>query len=255
MMMSFCLTGCIDAPITDESENTEENGDREVGPFTAKDFMDPVSSKKRGISNVRLHIPWEKLQKECPDIVGWIRCKGTILNYPIAMTTNNDYYLYTNNHGVHDGVGIPFVDYETPKPFEQFLTVLYGHRMANGTMFKHISYYFYEDGEEHYDKYPVYELYTPEKDYEMRIFAWARVYEANEVVYRFDFRDDGSYEDMVDRQAYLDHINVINQLQNPKFTAYADDHIVMMSTCTAQLDTDREVVWAKLVEVKRMPGP
>lgn len=255
MMMSFCLTGCIDAPITDESENTEENGDREVGPFTAKDFMDPVSSKKRGISNVRLHIPWEKLQKECPDIVGWIRCKGTILNYPIAMTTNNDYYLYTNNHGIHDGVGIPFVDYETPKPFEQFLTVLYGHRMANGTMFKHISYYFYEDGEEHYDKYPVYELYTPEKDYEMQVFAWARVYEADEVVYRFDFRDDGSQEDMIDRQAYLDHINVINQLRHPKFTAVAEDNIVMMSTCTAQLDTDREVVWAKLVEVKRMPGP
>ena len=252
LCMSVFLAGCGPVPETDE-EVQEEEADG-IGPFTAKDFMDPVGWKKRGVSNVRLHIPWEKLQEECPDIIGWIRCKGTILNYPIAISTDNDYYLNTNHHGVHDGVGIPFVDYETLKPFEQFLTVLYGHRMANGTMFKHISYYFYTDGEDHYEKYPIYEFYTPEKDYEMQIFAWARVYEADETVYRFDFRDDGSPEDLMDRQRYLDHVAAINQLQHPKFTVIAEDNIVMMSTCTAQLDTDREVVWAKLVEVKKMPA-
>ena len=53
------------------------------------------------------------------------------------------------------------------------------------------------------------------------------------------------------KQAYLDRIAEINQLMaTPRVEVGPDDVIVMMSTCTAELDEDRLVVWGKLVPVE-----
>ncbi len=255
MLGIISLWGCSNSkeePVAENSESMEETEEAEgsgVYPFY-DDFMDPVGTNKIGIMhrNAAKKPNWKALKEECKDIVGWIWCHDSVIDYPIAQGTDNDYYLNNTNKGVYDGVGIPFLDYRNEKPFDGFLTVLYGHRMKDGSMLKLLSYYFYPDGEKHYDKYPIYEIYTPEKNYAIKVFAWARVSETDG--YTYDFELCNGKETKEAKQEYLDYVASINQLKHPKYTVSTDDRIILMSICTAELDNDREVVWGKLVPME-----
>ena len=255
---SAMLLGCgksnKDEFVNDASEELSEvtsgdNQNEKTYPVF-NDLEDPVGATRKGIRGPGTiwHPNWIEQQKICKDIIGWIKCDNTVMDYPIAQGTDNDYYLNTTNYGVTDGVGIPFVDFREEKPFEGFLTVLYGHRMKNGTMFKHISYYFYDNGEDFYDEYPIYKIYTPEHDYDLKIVGWARVSETDGNTYDFELCNGN--ESVEDKQEYLNYLASINQLKHPKYSVDVDDRLVLMSTCTAQLDEDREVVWGKLIPVR-----
>lgn len=249
--ISLCLAACGNKE-TQEPEPVEEVQEEVVEETKPAydDLVDPIGTgKSNGIRRYRTFTPdWKGLWKECEDIIGWINCPGTKMNYPIAQGTDNAYYLETSYQGVYDGAGTPFVDYRCEKPFKGFLTVLYGHRQRDGSMFKHLSYYFYPDGEDFYDDYHTYEIYTPDRNYELQVFAWARVSETDG--YTYDFELCNEKETKEQKQAYLDYVYSINQAKNPKYTVTTDDDIVLMSICTAELDTDREVVWGKLVPLK-----
>ena len=256
LMLAFILAGCSkkEPPENQEEpqvqEELEEDNSEEikVDPFSR---MRAQTGVRRILYDGRSRMwqpDWSELRGDCEDIIGWIICDDSVMDYPIAQGEDNDYYLYTTNYGVTDGVGIPFVDFRCEKPFKGFLTVLYGHRMRNGTMFKHISNYFYEDGEDFYDRYHIYKIYTPTHSYALKIFAWARVSETDGNTY--DFELCTGKETRWEKQEYLDYVESINQLEHPKYKATVDDHLVMMSTCTAELDEDREVVWGKLEIVR-----
>ena len=248
--MAACGNKAKEEPVEEEvvEEVVEEPATPKYPHFD--DLEDPVGSTKLGIMhrNAARKPDWKALKKECKDILGWIWCHDSVIDYPIAQGTDNDYYLNNTHKGVYDGVGIPFLDYRNEKPFEGFLTVLYGHRMKDGSMLKLLSYYFYPDGEDHYDEYPIYEIYTPEKNYALKVFAWARVSEIDG--YTYDFELCNGKETKEAKQAYLDYVASINQLKHPKYSATVDDKIVLMSICTAELDSDREVVWGKLVPLE-----
>ena len=52
----------------------------------------------------------KELQKENSDVIGWIKIDGTIINYPILQTTNNDYYLSHNYKEEYSKYGSIFAD-------------------------------------------------------------------------------------------------------------------------------------------------
>ena len=41
-----------------------------------------------------LKINWDALTKISKNVKGWIRSKGTVINYPIMQGSDNDYYLH-----------------------------------------------------------------------------------------------------------------------------------------------------------------
>ena len=87
-------------------------------------------------STVEIPIDFQTLQNMNPDIYAWIKVPGTVIDYPIAQSeTDNTYYL---NHSVeHDEnkAGAIFTEDYNAKTFEDPNTVIYGHGMANGSMF------------------------------------------------------------------------------------------------------------------------
>ena len=184
-------------------------------------------------------IDFDALQKVNDDVKAWIYLKDTVIDYPVMQTTNNDYYLYHMFNGEENGAGTIFVDYRNEKPFQDFNTVLHGHRMKDGSMFKPLVQY---SDPEFYKTHKVIEITTPKQKYNCKVFAAATI-PADSDLYQFYFYDEE------DRADYLRRLDAVNELSTD-VEVDADDKIVMMSTCTAQLDENRYCVFAKMVKAK-----
>lgn len=184
-------------------------------------------------------INFEALLKANDDVKAWIYLEDTVIDYPVLQTTNNDYYLYHMFNREENGAGSIFIDYRNQNPFKDFNTVLHGHRMKDGTMFKSLVNY---SDPEFYETHKVMEITTPEQNYNCEIFATATI-PADSDLYQFEFYSDD------DRAYYLNRLAAVNELST-EVEVGADDKIVMMSTCTAQLDDNRICVFGKLVEAE-----
>ncbi|MGN0658230.1 MAG: class B sortase [Emergencia sp.] len=186
-----------------------------------------------------MQINFDALQKEYPDVKAWIYSEDTVINYPVVQGDDNQYYLYRMVNGEWNGKGTLFIDYRCEKPFEDFNTIIYGHRMKDGSMFR--SLVEYRDAE-YYEKHKEMLLLTPEKRWRLVIFGVVTI-PADSDMYRFDFAGKA------EKQAYLDWIEEHSETDTGvKVTAA--DRIVMMSTCTYEFDDARLIVYGKLEEIE-----
>ncbi|MBO4236095.1 MAG: class B sortase [Firmicutes bacterium] len=200
--------------------------------------------------DTRLDINWGKLEDKNSDIKAWIRCMGTVINYPIVQGSDNDYYLTHLLDGTWNNKGTLFVDYRCGDPFNDFLTIVYGHRMKDKSMFYLLGEYFENKELPYFAEHPKMELYTPEKNYDVQIFAAAVIDSRDEFLYNFYLYDED------EQQRYINWLFSNNQLVgfDNSVSVTTNDHIILMSTCTlrgSDVDDNRVVVWGKLVEVDR----
>lgn len=80
-----------------------------------------------------------QLKKINPDTVGWISIDGTVVNYPVVRSDRKDYYLRRDFYGKVLSGGSIYVDNRnSAKLMENRNTVIYGHNMADGSMFASI---------------------------------------------------------------------------------------------------------------------
>ena len=183
-------------------------------------------------------LDWEALLEKNKDVKAWLYSKDTVINYPVVQGDDNDYYLYRMVNGEWNGKGSLFIDYRCENPFKDFNTIIYGHRMKDGSMFR--SLVEYRDDPEYYAEHKTMDLLTPDSKYKLEIFA-AITIPADSDMYRISFDNDA------DKQSYLDKISEENVLSTD-VSVSVDDEIVMMSTCTYEYDDARLVVYGKLVE-------
>ena len=198
-----------------------------------------------------LNLNWQDLQAVSDDIIGWIRLPKTVINYPIVQGSDNDFYLTHTASGEWSNNGAIFADANDPNPLGGFLTILYGHRMRDWSMFGSIGDYFDDHGDsDYFQQHPVWQVYTPDKTYDLEIFGAAEVHSENTDIYRFYFADED------DRQSYIDWILAHNELQgyDGRVSVTPDDKLIMLSTCTLASNEYRLVVWGKLTEVE-VPKP
>lgn len=85
------------------------------------------------------------LQAINPDVTGWIYIPGTNISYPILQGPDNDYYLKHTWERKWNGGGSIFLDCHCSPDFEDYHTVIYGHRMNNSTMFAQLHSYEEQD--------------------------------------------------------------------------------------------------------------
>ena len=180
-------------------------------------------------------IDFKALRKENPDIKGWLRAEGTAINYPVVQGKDNRYYLYRMADKSENGKGSLFIDYRCERPFEQFNTIIYGHRMKDGSMFHTLTEY---ESKEFYEKHRVMEVFLPEKQYKLEIFAAVRI-PADSPLYKWEFSG------RAEKEKYLSEIEEKNMLETD-IKPEPDDRIVMMSTCTYEFEDTRLVVYGRL---------
>ena len=78
-------------------------------------------------------------QSHYNDIIGYVYSPGTPISYPIAYDGDNDYYLHHDLYGNYSAYGTIFLDARANRDFTSQSNMLYGHHMADGTMFASIS--------------------------------------------------------------------------------------------------------------------
>lgn len=81
------------------------------------------------------------LQQVNSDVIGWIAIPGTEISYPLVQDTDNDYYLTHTWNQNSSAVGAIFMDCRCSADFSGFNTIVYGHRMNNGSMFAALKHY------------------------------------------------------------------------------------------------------------------
>lgn len=198
-----------------------------------------IEAAKVDLKKNKFRIDWKKLLSMNPDTVAWLKSEDTPINYPIVQGKDNDYYLHRLFNGEYNIKGTLFVDYQIKKPFRAFNTIVYGHLMKDGSMFKSLSKY---DNMEYYNEHKSMLLSTPDKNYTLKIFAMAKIVAGSDL-YKIDFIDDS------EKQQYINKVMNVSKI-NTGVKVTPKDRLVMMSTCTTDLNEDRFVVYGKLVERK-----
>ncbi len=188
-------------------------------------------------------IDFNKLWEENEEIRAWLYCPDTVISYPVVHTTDNDKYLRKNLALQYSNAGTLFIETKNNPDFSDWNTIIYGHNMKNGSMFKTITYY----GEEaYYKEHPVMYLYTAEKKYEIQLIAGCVVDAAESEIYQLGLGED-SGSNSQEKQNLLDKLIKKSTFTSAQ-TYTAADHFVTLSTCFYEYENARYVLIGKLVE-------
>lgn len=183
------------------------------------------------------------LKEKGPEVAAWLALPDTVINYPVAHTDDNDYYLTHLYDGTANKAGCLFIDYENAAAFTDKNTVIYGHNMRDGSMFSSLKEF---SSQEYFDAHPSMYLMTPEGGYLVELFAafTASPGESGSDAspWALSFKDDGAYTTwlaaMQERSLVKSGVSVTSS-----------DNVLTLSTCTNS-GSDRFIVMGKLVPVE-----
>lgn len=184
-----------------------------------------------------IEVDFETLVERYSAVRAWIYLEDTPINYAVAQSGDNSYYLDHLLGGQVNKSGTLFMDCKNAADFSDWNTIIYGHNMKNGSMFGFLPRY---NTQEFYEEHPAFYLLTPDKAYKAEVFA--------------------GYVTKPDSEAYLiaqtveERDDVIREaLEQSTFTADVEigpqDRIVTLSTCTYVYDDARYVLLGVLREL------
>lgn len=178
------------------------------------------------------------LQAVNPDVVGWITVPGADISHPILQGPDNDYYLHHTWEKKWNGGGSIFLDWRSSRDFEGSHTIIYGHRMQNGTMFGPLHRYAEQD---FWAEHPYVYIADGQCVRRYQIFAaWEP--SVTSAVYAQDLDSEEARQEMIAqclRGSGID-TGVVPGLE---------DKLLTLSTCTSSGHETRWVVQARLEEI------
>jgi sortase B len=188
----------------------------------------------------KFRVDFKKLSQINGDTIGWLRFnpEPAIISYPVVQTNDNDRYLHNTFSANENTLGAIFMDYRNSAGYADSNTIIYGHRMKDGSMFKHLEDY---KEPEFLKANPNFFIYTPDgRELTYEIFSVGRIVDDSQT-YQIEFNSEeeiqGVFDLMVKESAYDTGVSI-----------KADDKVVTLSTCTAESDNHRFVVHGKLVK-------
>lgn len=206
-------------PDNGDTDNTDADGENKT----------PASSEPDYIT-----VDFKTLQAKYPDVVGWLYCANTGLNYPIVQTAEEggEYYLYRDIDGSSNKNGTVFLDWQCSSNFTSQNNLVYGHNMKTGRMFAPIVKY---RDQSFYDAHPYMYLYTPNQLYKVNLFA-GMVTPHDSTVYSYSLSSD-----------YIKECIANSTFKSSVGTPTGN--ILTLSTCAYDFDNARYVVMGELVPI------
>lgn len=182
-------------------------------------------------------IDWDTLKQINPDIVGWLYCEGTKINYPVTQR-DNEYYLKHLFNGTYNSCGTLFMECHADSAMTGLNTILYGHSMRDKSMFGSLLDY---KSQSYYEKHPTMYYLTPSKNYRIDLFS-AHDSLLEEYGYETSFSSEDSYEAYLeDLQAHSDFTSTVKPSK--------EDKILTLSTCAYEYEDERYAVHGILVQL------
>lgn len=182
-----------------------------------------------------IQVDFAVLQAQNPDVVAWLYCPDTVVNYPVAQAGDNDKYLHTLLDGTANNNGTLFMDYRNAADLSDGLAIIYGHNMKSGKMFGTLDNYKKQD---YFDAHPVWYLLTPQQDYKVELAAgWVTM------------DNDSLYDQPLDADGIAALVETAYKRSN--FTSGVQisdaDELILLSTCSYETDNARYVLLGRLV--------
>lgn len=195
---------------------------------------------------VDIPIDFASLQERNADVYAWITVPGTDIDYPILQSaTDNEYYLHHSIDGEEKPEGSIYTENYNSKDFEDPNTVIYGHDMKNGSMFRTLHNYM---DRTFFDENKDVIIYTPDAIRHYRIFA-AYLYDDRHILQTYN-----NFEDPAVFQSYLNEVLLqrdMNAFIDTQTEVGADDKIITLSTCYGSQHDVRYLVQAVLVSIEK----
>ncbi|MCI8371975.1 MAG: class B sortase [Lachnospiraceae bacterium] len=188
-------------------------------------------------------IDFASLQAQNPHVYAWIQIPDTNINYPILQhPEDNAYYLTHTMFGEQKTEGSIYTENYNTKDFNDPNTIIYGHNMKNGSMFKHL--HKFED-RSFFDTHRTMYIYTPTQILEYTIFA-AYVSDNAHLLYTYDFSNPNVYTE------YLRAVMMKKGHIDTGMNLNSANKIITLQTCTGNSET-RYLVQAVLSKVQGEP--
>lgn len=104
-------------------------------------------------------VNFDELLKINQDTIGWIRFspEPSIISYPIVQGKDNEEYLHKTFSAKENTLGAIFLNVDNNPNFSDKNSIVYGHRMRDGSMFRHIQDY---DDKAFWEANPYFYIYT-----------------------------------------------------------------------------------------------
>ena len=201
--------------------------------------QDNSESNNGGKRPKKIIIPdMERLSEINDDLVAWITCPDTVIDYPIAHGEDNDFYLTHLADGKKNANGCLFIDCNNAGDFSDSNTIIYGHNMHSGKMFAVLMNYREQD---FYDKHCYMYLTYGDDTYRLELFS-AYVTTSSSDAYKMRFSNKAEYgqwlKEVADKSDFKADI-----------TLSTNDRMVTLSTCAYDYANARYVVHGRLVKM------
>lgn len=180
-----------------------------------------------------------ELLKVNSEVIGWIKVDGTRIDYPLLKHDDNEYYLHTSIEGKKSKRGCVYMDFRNDSNLSDKNTLVYGHNMKDGSMFRDLVAYKKKSFFEAHRKILIDNLY------EEGIWEVFSVYivDANKETINIDYPDDTSFLNAMEGFKNRSMFETDTQIGK-------DDKIVTLVTCSYETSNARTIVHAKYIGSK-----
>lgn len=188
-------------------------------------------------------VDFDALHAVNTDVIGWLYCEDTVIDYPVLQGENDDQYLRHLYDGSYNTNGSIFVEALNRRDFRDANTIIYGHHMRSGAMFGGLDKW---EDQAYYEAHPVMWLLTPTQDYRIDIMGGytTSAYSDTYTVYTEPGPALNGY--LAGKLAQ----SVIDCAAQPEDGA----RYVVLSTCAYVFDNARFVLHCKLVPIDSAAG-
>ena len=213
-----------------QDEFVETKPTEETTPDEAIEPTEPIEAAP-------ITIDFSSLLEQNSNVVGWIYCPHTPINYPVVQAEDNDQYLRRDLNGKYLVSGTVFVDYRNGAIGEDSNYIVYGHNMKDGTMFSSLAKY---KEQTYYDQHPVLYFLTPTGDYKIELYAG--------IVVKRDARIYVPNPDETDLAKFLSNAKEKSTFRSDVEIAEKDT-LITLSTCSYEYNHARYIVIGKLCRI------
>lgn len=190
--------------------------------------------EKKDDGEDQFSVNFDELMKMNPDTIGWIRFhpEPSQISYPIVKGKDNSEYLKKTFSANENTLGAIFLNVDNNADFMDKNTIIYGHRMKDGSMFRHLQDY---EEKSFWESNPYFYIYTPDgREITYHIYSAGQVEDTSDT-YLTSFESE---------EAYQSFLNMTKEasLYDTGVELNAQSAIVTLSTCTSASDNHRFVV-------------
>lgn len=132
----------------------------------AQQYTSAAPAQQDGLPPIT--VDFEALCAANSDVAGWLYCEGTGISYPVLQGPTNDTYLRRDTAKNYSNAGSIFIEAQNRPAFADSNTVIYGHNMADGSMFAPLSQW---QDPAFFNQHPVMWLLTPQQNYKVLLFS------------------------------------------------------------------------------------